>query len=101
MDDGKIDISGLDRAEVLAALYNASHPRGLGFLHAKTEPMTAEGARKELEARGAEPYFDYLHGRVMKIGFNKDDAIDPRLYDRDNGGGAAERAIGALRKVAP
>lgn len=29
-----ISIEGLDKAAVLAALYNASHPQGLGFVHA-------------------------------------------------------------------
>jgi hypothetical protein len=40
-------------------------------------------------------YFDYLHGRVMKIGLNTDD-LEERLYDRDNGQGAAERALASL-----
>lgn len=29
-----VDITGLDKAEVLYALYNASHVQGLGFLQA-------------------------------------------------------------------
>lgn len=37
-------------------------------------------------------YFDYLHGRVMKVGLSGD-TLDPRLYDRDNGKGAALAAL--------
>lgn len=37
-------------------------------------------------------YFDYLQGRVMKVDLAGDE-LDPRLYDRDNGEGAARRAI--------
>ena len=39
-----IDISGLDKADVLAALYNAAQPRGLGHLQFDPEPMTREKA---------------------------------------------------------
>ena len=42
MNNEKIDISGLDKADVLAALYNNSRPLGLGFLHATPEDMTHE-----------------------------------------------------------
>jgi hypothetical protein len=98
-----MNIKGLNRADVLAALYNASHPQGMGMLHFDPTPMTTEEAQALIDEqskrpRGAfEAYFDYLKGRVMKIGF-KGDEIDPRLYDRDLGDGAAERAIASLRK---
>lgn len=89
-----IDISGLDKGAVLAALYNASHPQGMGFLHYTPEDMTPEeGAELVAEHR----YFDYLRGRVMKIDLSKD-SLDPRLYDRDNGAGAAAAVIEKLRK---
>ena len=90
---GKIDISKLDKAEVLAALYNASQPLGMGFLQYDPTPMTAEVARPILEGQ---TYFDYLKGRVMKIKLVGDE-IDPWLYDRDNGQGAAAKAIDAIR----
>jgi hypothetical protein len=62
-----VDINGLDKAEVLASF----------------QP-------------GEQVYFDYLRGRVMKVDLSKD-AFDPWLYDRDNGAGAAERAVSRLR----
>ena len=42
------------------------------------------------------PYFDYLKGRVMKVEINGS-MLDARLYDRDNGPGAAKRVVDRLR----
>lgn len=39
-----IDIKGLDKAEVLLALYNGSHCQGLGFLQA-LDTYTLEDAK--------------------------------------------------------
>ena len=87
-----ISLEGLDRAEVLAALYNASRPQGMGFLAYAPEPMGKEEAQELLE-NGT--YFDYLKGRVMKVDLSAH-SFDPWLYDRDNGAGAAQRAISAI-----
>lgn len=86
-----IDISKRNKAEVLAALYNASRPQGMGFIQYNLEPMTVEQAALILEEQ---QHFDYLGGRVMKISLDGD-TLDPRLYDRDNGEGAAQRALDA------
>jgi hypothetical protein len=95
-----VNIEGLDRAAVLAALYNASRPLGMGFLHYDPKPMTVGEAREYL---GAEPvteaYFDYLKGRVMKVQMGGN-SINTRLYDRDVGAGAGQRVIEGLRKGA-
>jgi len=112
MEEGMVDISGLDKAEVLAALYNGSHQQGAGFLHAagRTD-MTVEQARSIIspnsapdprmfpwDARSAkELKFDYLHGRVLKIDLSGD-TFRVWGYDRDNGQGAAERIITSLRE---
>ena len=89
-----IDITGLNRADVLAALYNASRPQGMGFLHYDPKPME----RKEAEALLiSHKYFDYLKGRVMKLAIEETE-FDERFYDRDNGNGAAQRVIDALRE---
>lgn len=42
--------------------------------------------------------FDYLKGRVMKVNLSGD-TLNEWGYDRDNGTGAAERAIASLRKA--
>jgi hypothetical protein len=101
MTDTTIDISGLDKAAVVAALYNRSKPLGMGFMHYDPEPMTAEQASKIIKAGGTHMpnnplYFDYLQGRVMKVDLSGD-AFDAWLYDRDNGQGAAREVIANLR----
>lgn len=93
---GIVNIAGLDHAEVLAALFNNSRQQGMGFMHTEGRAdMTVAEAREILKT---EKYFDYLRGRVMKVGI--EDEMRVHLYDRDNGHGAAERAIAPLREKA-
>ncbi len=101
-----IDIKGMDKAEVLSALHGASKAQGMGFLFDRGG-MSVEECRKEIADRtsdgmafGGALYFDYLRGRVMKVDLSGDE-LDPRLFDRDVGPGAAERAIAALRERTP
>lgn len=89
LEDGRIDISKKDKAEVLAALYNASHPHGYGFLQFNAEPMSVEEAIEILQET---ENFDYLNGRVMKISL-AGDVISVYGYDTNNGEGAAARVI--------
>lgn len=92
-----MNIAGLDKAAVLAALYNGARQQGLGYLMgAGYLPMTADQAREEISARGKDLYFDYLHGRVMKMNLSGDE-VDTALYNRDNGHMAAENIIENLR----
>lgn len=102
-----IDISGLDKAAVLAALHNATHAIGMGRLHDIGRPMTVDEARviigqgddhRELDNITKRPalYFDYVQGRPLKVNIGGD-SFDPWLFDRDAGQGAARRAIDALR----
>ncbi|WP_447988396.1 hypothetical protein [Achromobacter spanius] len=84
-----MDIKGFRKPAVLAALYNASRPLGMGFLQYDDAPMSEEEAEHLLKHQ---QYFDYLKGRVMKIDL-RGDSLDTWGYDRDNGAGAAERAI--------
>lgn len=95
-----IDISKLDKAEVLAALYNASKMQGVSFLACERRgDMTKERAQEYIDecfkTPGRNLYFDYLNGRVMKINLGKD-LLDVRFFDRDNGDGAAARALEPL-----
>ena len=95
VEDGVVDISNKDKAEVLAALYNNSHPHGLGFLQYNPEPMTIEQARELLKQT---TYFDYLAGRVMKISLESN-IVYTSGYNRDNGKGSAERAISQCHNI--
>jgi len=84
-----IDIQG-QQAKVLAALYNASKPLGLGIIQFDPAQMSSGDAQILLD--GGQQHFDYLKGRVMKVDLSGD-SFDPFLYDRDNGEGAAARAV--------
>lgn len=106
----EIDIKGIDKAELLAALYNNSRPMGMGFLQARDGKMTVEQAREEIEGGDDSSrmfgkdrcgnrhlYFDYLRGRPLKSDLSGD-TFHPWGYDRDNGGdGTAARIIANLR----
>jgi hypothetical protein len=100
--DDLIDISKMDKAEVLAKLYNAARPMGMGMLQARPGDLSIEDARRLLDDpepkndmgfSRAEGYFDYLYGRPLKIDL-RGDQLHTRLYDRDHGQGAAARALG-------
>jgi len=99
-DEGLISLEGLDRADVLAALYNRAKPQGLGGLHYEAEDMTRSEAeiiiKESTESRFSSLYFDYVKGRVMKVDLSTS-VLNPRLYDRDNGDGAALQVIVELR----
>ena len=89
-----ISLTGLNKADVLAALYNASRPQMMGFMQYEAKPMTRAEAEQILKKATC---FDYLNGRVMKVDISSDE-LDPWLYDRDNGQGAAQMAIEALAR---
>lgn len=90
-----VDTKGLNKVEVLVALYNNSKPQGLGFLHFDPKEMTVVEAEEVLKQTTD---FDYLKGRVMKVNLSSDDGFEEWLCDRDNGNGAAQRAIDGLRR---
>ncbi len=84
-----INITGMDKVDILQRLYNKSRLLGLGFLQCDPRPMFREEA-EELLKEG--PYFDCIKGRVMKIDLSGDE-LRTDLYDRDNGYGAAKIAL--------
>lgn len=88
-----MDISKFNKAEVLAALYNNARGQGMGMIHYTQEKMTTEQAQQILD--DGETYFDYLQGRVMKVDLSGDE-LNTRLYNRDNGENAAEKALAVL-----
>ena len=96
MSDNNINIAGLDKAAILAALYNAALSIGAGVFQYNPSPMTVQEARVILSSGTTS--FDYFHGRVVKVNLGQD-VLDPRDYNRDNGPGAAERVIDRLRQT--
>lgn len=91
----RIDISNKDKAEVLAGLYNNSHPMGMGMAQYDPTPMTTEIAKKLLEKK---QYFDYLLGRPIHINF-EGTTINVRGYNYDNAEGLAQRVISSCRNI--
>ena len=89
-----VDIKGLDKARVLKALYDHSHVQGSGFLQAVPDGVVTVEHCAGLLAKYS--YFDYLHGRVLKVDLSGDE-FDERLYDRDCGEGAAQRAVDSIK----
>lgn len=98
--DVMIQIGNLSKASILASLYNASSPIGVGFVGAINGPVTMDdvSARDYINQRGGNLKFDYVYGRPIKVDLTGD-SFDPRLYDRRNGGvGVARRIVEKLRK---
>lgn len=101
-----VNIAGLDKAEVLLTLWKSSRMQGMSFLgFLSSGELTLEQAKHEIECRRHKSfdgknsiYFDYLNGKVMKVDLGQDE-FDSRLYDRDNGEGAAQQAIDNLRSA--
>lgn len=112
-----VDITGLSKADVLAALFNAAEaPRFMGALQFQYGPyvMTKETAVKLTEFGNTatpdyggfdmpdrpELYFDYLYGRCLKLDLTDDSSFDAWGFDRDNGGdGSAQKVIDRLRRT--
>lgn len=99
-----IDITGLDKAEVLLALYEGTGVMGLGVLQARSS-LSLEDLRDVIEngkPRGGlfwpmEPWrIDYLFGKPVKVDLTGD-SFDPGCYDLDAGEGAAEAVVTKLR----
>ena len=98
-----VNIKGLDKAEVLLALWKGSHAQGMSFLGMMGGGLTLEKAKEEvneLKENNYPLYFDYVMGHVIKCDITGDE-FDPRLYDRDCGEGRAAEVIEALRNGTP
>ncbi|HXV27317.1 MAG TPA: hypothetical protein VD862_04845 [Candidatus Paceibacterota bacterium] len=98
---------------LLAVLYNAAGPRGLGFLKYEPVPMNRDDADRVISERGSDiltdipsmrevfagpPYLslDYVYGRPVKASL-RTDRLDPRAYDGKHGRDWAARAIASYR----
>lgn len=112
-----MNIHGINKAELLAALYNRAKPQGLGWITAEKDNMTKAEAKTFLSG---DNYFDYLKGRVLKIDISGEyyQTFKPKskkkrivekckkkyggmklytyLYNRDNGHNAAENVVKML-----
>lgn len=94
-EEGEINISKMNKAKILAALYNNSKPLGMGALHFDPQPMTEQEAQELLDS--GQTHFDYLKGRVMKIDLSGD-KLSTWGYNRDIGENAAETVLAKLKE---
>ncbi len=83
-----IDISGLDKVEILRCLHNNTQARGMGVLHDLGRDMTYEEAKaifdRHSEREGPQGiFFDYVKGRPIKVNFRGNYLDGEHLYDRD------------------
>lgn len=85
-----VNIKGLDKADVLFALWLRSHAQGMSFVGLKN--FNLDRAKYWIENTTPRLYFDYVDGHVIKCDLSGDE-FDERLYDRDCGDGAAAEAI--------
>lgn len=101
-----INISGLDKTEVLCALFNRAKQVGAGaiFHPEGARQMTLDEAKTYLQLgddmtrqfnKPPSLRFDYLLGRPLKVDLSQDDLFIG-LYDRDHGPGAALEALQPL-----
>lgn len=106
-DEECLDISGIDRAELLAALYNAT-PALDGAIAA-----TADLGRKMVPADVLDEWahyaeygvrldqhelaVDYMRGRPIKVTLRGDTLVEPGGFDRNAGKGACRRVVTRLR----
>lgn len=94
-----IELGNLDKAEVLAALFNGSGapgPVALTPAHLTSASQPARMTKGEAETLLDEGQrFDYVRGRVLKVDLSGD-SFNPAMYDRDNGQGAAQLAVNTL-----
>ncbi|WP_327416403.1 hypothetical protein [Streptomyces sp. NBC_01233] len=112
-----IDITGLEPAAVVAALYNHAQPVGLGMAaEGSDRQLNVDEARRLLDevptisVRQAPPsdlpyadafgnlFINYLQGRPMYVSITGSE-LDTGRYDRDHGDGAAERIVEDLKQT--
>lgn len=97
----EINIAGIDKSALLQALHAKSKALGMSRMHDKGN-LTLQQCQEILSRCPVIDgkvfmYFDYLAGRVMKVNISEE-TLDPYLYDRDNGPGAAQRVVDSLRQ---
>ena len=102
----ELNIEGVDRAALLAGLYNNTRSAGMGRLHDIGREMTVEEAREIVERvqkQLSDPFFrgelnfDWVAGRPIKVIFAGDRLQRRDLYDRDAGDGVCVRVLEAVR----
>src|SRR5262249_49577479 len=90
---GDCDIRGIDKADLVRALYRRARPRGDGWRRYNPSDSLSDA---EVQAVLNDPDIYYLKGRVMKIDLTGN-TVNTSLYNQENGIGRAEKIIADLR----
>lgn len=91
MNSDTVDISGLDKVELLHALWRGQVVANF-YGGGMSPSFNIDHAKKAVTG-----YIDYFSGRAMKTNLSGNTA-EPRLYNRDAGAGAFERIVSEMRK---
>jgi len=97
LQDTSIDITGLDKPELLCSLWQGTKTIGLGHWEGRDDipPAQYEAFEHLNKTRGR---VDYFCGRPIKVDLTPNaNEIDAHLYDRDAGQGACRRAVERVR----
>lgn len=94
----RVDIEGLHKGAVLAALFNSSPPHGFGRMQGLTigDPIGPIQGDELYRERG--PSFGVLGGRLLHVDLSGS-SFDAKKYDQLVGAGAAEAVIQPLREA--
>jgi hypothetical protein len=91
-----INIQGLDKREVLKALFDAAIPKGNGWRKYDRTPMRLANAGTLLKkAEQNNTIITVITGRQLHVDLSGNE-FDPTLYNQHNGEGAAEKALEPL-----
>lgn len=99
-----VDVSGIDRKELLLALWENARIPDLNtntnpFIYALcfTPPRyTKDSIAQEVNGK----WVDYIAGRPIKVKiFSNNNLLDPCLYDKNNGKGSFKKVVEMLRPV--
>lgn len=88
-----VDITGINKVELLRALWNNSTPAAY-FTFTNTKPPEWNNERASTAIGSG--FIDYFQGRIIKADLSKDQ-VNPSLYDRDNGRGAFSEIVEFIR----
>lgn len=88
----EIDISGVDKVELLKAMWTAQKPAAFFSLYR----VKAPGFDDEAAEDATKKYIDYFSGRAIKSDLSGD-TVNPFGYDRDAGQGTLAKIISSLK----
>lgn len=94
-----VNISGLNKIDLLKALWENSKPAAYFEHMVKTPPeFNVKEAAQALD-QNLNSHFevDYLSGRLIKCDFRNDE-VSPKSYDKQFGSGSFKRVVDKLRK---